>query len=235
MRLYCPDCGSAIPADDMNLDTALAKCRGCDSVFSFKEAVESERPRLRQAEQPKSSRADTPRPDRLMIEERMGTWTAQWRWFTWHYIPLLFFCIAWDAFLIFWYSMAFGSDDTPWLMIVFPIGHVAVGVGLTYTLLTGFLNRTRVELARSALTVRHGPLPWYRNRTVPTGQIKQLYCEQSSWQTNGQHSFKLCALLKDGRKIVLVGGCPDTEIPRFLEAELERRLRIPDEPVAGEV
>ena len=37
MRLFCPLCGSLIPAEDMNLDKALAKCRKCDNLFGFAE------------------------------------------------------------------------------------------------------------------------------------------------------------------------------------------------------
>ena len=222
----------------MNLETALAKCRECDSVFSFREAVEAEGPRLtvEAAAKPGGKAGPvTPRPGRLVVEERAGSWAATWRWFGWQYVPLAFFCVAWDAFLIFWYSLAFGSKDTPWIMIVFPIGHLAVGVGLTYMVVTGFLNRTRIDLSRSALTVRHGPLPWIGGRTLPAAQIKQLYCEQVRGQENGQGVYKLCALMNDGRKVVLIGGCPDTDIPRYIEKELERRLRIADAPVVGEV
>jgi len=34
-KLSCPSCGSGIPADNMNLDKAVAKCGSCDGLFSF--------------------------------------------------------------------------------------------------------------------------------------------------------------------------------------------------------
>jgi hypothetical protein len=47
-----------------------------------------------------------------------GVWRASWRWFTPSVIFLVFFCIAWDSFLIFWYSMAFNSKHVPWIAVV---------------------------------------------------------------------------------------------------------------------
>lgn len=35
MKIHCPSCNAAIPAADIHLETAMAKCRQCDAVFSF--------------------------------------------------------------------------------------------------------------------------------------------------------------------------------------------------------
>ena len=77
----------------------------------------------------------------------------------------------------------------------------AAGVGLTYTVLTGFINRTRVEVNRALLTIRHGPLPWVGNRVLPGRSLAQLYGEEViSKSRNGTSvSYSLFAVDREGR------------------------------------
>ena len=39
MKINCPDCERQIPAADVNIQTSLARCTGCDSVFNITEVV----------------------------------------------------------------------------------------------------------------------------------------------------------------------------------------------------
>ena len=59
------------------------------------------------------------------------------------------------------------TNGTPLIAFLLPIAHVAVGVGLTYYTLTRLMNRTRIEVSRDELTIRHGPLPWRGNMDAP--------------------------------------------------------------------
>jgi hypothetical protein len=249
MRLFCPVCGSLIPAEDMNLDKALAKCRECDNLFGFAEAAN---PAGAAAGRDAASVAAAaggaggmggtggdaaailPRPPHMRIEEWGGTWRLSWRWFKWDYVGLLLFCVFWDGFLVFWYTIAF-TKGGPLMMKLFPILHVAVGVSLTYTVLAGFLNRTRVEVSPGGeLSVRHFPLPWVRNRRIPPGQIEQLFCEESSWRNNNRRTFHLSAALVGGGKVCLLSSFHDPGEVKFLEQQIERQLRIKPRPVVGE-
>lgn len=230
MKLHCPDCGSAIAADDLDLSTGFAKCRGCNGAFSFREALETDRQRR---ETNVSTQDAVPRPGKVQIEEWGGTWKARWRWFRWEVLGLLLFCVAWDSFLVFWYTMAF-TKNGPWLMVVFPLVHVAVGVGLTYSVLTGLLNWTTLELTHHALSIRHFPLPWLGNRTIGAMEIEQLYCEEGRRYNRGGTTFNLSAMLRGGRKVKLLRGFDEPDIPLFLESELERRMGIAPRRVVGE-
>jgi hypothetical protein len=40
--VHCPECGAQIAADDLNIQTFMARCRACDSVFSFADAARAE-------------------------------------------------------------------------------------------------------------------------------------------------------------------------------------------------
>lgn len=228
MTIHCPDCGIPVPAEQVNLDTGLAKCLTCNAVFNVKDRMELRKQRGRTA-----SAQIVPRPAKMKVEQFAGSWTVSWRWFGFQYVAMFVFCIAWDSFLIFWYKMAF-RDEAPWIMIVFPVGHVAVGVGLTYTALAGFLNRTRLILGHGQLTVRHGPLPWWGNRDMATADIRQFYCEESRVRNNQGSGYQLSAMLKDGRKVKILSGFWSWDEAKFLECELESRLGIKPQTVVGE-
>jgi len=233
MTPFCPKCGRPIPVDDVNLSTGLARCRACNNLFNIGASV----PPAPAARPGPSSTPILPVSRRLHISEFAGVLRIHWRWFTPAYIFIAIFCVAWDSFLIFWYSMAFGDHQAPWIMKVFPIGHVAVGVGLTYTALTGFLNATSVTAGQDVLTIEHGPLPWFGNRTLPAGSIRQIHCEQrraGNNNTNNSYTYDLFATLSDGQRVKLLSGFNDPSEPRVIEQRIETHLRIPNQPVVGE-
>src|SRR5436309_664330 len=124
MHLSCPDCGADVPAEDINIDTGLARCRACNGVINVKEAVGAERPAP-------VKRPRVAQPRAITVEDLGGTGLRLTRsWFTWAVLFMTVFCIIWDSFLIFWYSLAL-QPGTPWIMAVFPILHVLVGVAIT--------------------------------------------------------------------------------------------------------
>ena len=234
MHLNCDSCGTQIPAADIDLATALAKCRACNAVMNFADRL-GVKPRAGLA--PRGERPRVPQPEGIRVEETGNGLRVSWRWFSGMFIFLLFFCIAWDSFLVFWYTAAFGMG-APWIFKVFPIIHLAVGVGLTYFTLAGFLNRTTLELTPDALTVRHGPIPWGGNLTLPVLELVQFYCQERYQPTRRGRpllTFQLCAVLKDGRKVSVLTGLDEREHVLFLEQTLEKWLDIKDQPVGGEM
>ncbi len=244
MKLECTECGTPIVSQDIDLPTKMAKCRACNAVFSFADrvlpAAMEQRPRIR-----------APRPEGLEVRETFfepnepgyrdaprsrGTVTIVRRWFAPQFIFLLFFCIAWDAFLVFWYTNATqGPGAFAWIAAIFPIAHVAVGVGLTYYTIAGFVNHTTIKLDEHNLSVRHAPLPWKGNHTLAREEIRQLYCEhQVSEGKNGpSHSYHLSAVLADGRKVRL--AAMPVEQGKYIEELLEDKLGIENMAVPGEV
>jgi hypothetical protein len=161
---------------------------------------------------------------------------VSWRWLELQHFFTLFFVIAWDAFLVFWYAKA--VPDGEWLTIVFPIAHVAVGVGLTYSTLTGFLNRTTLRAHDGTFRVTHGPLPWRGNAMLAGVEIRQLYvtADTVTDSENGKSSttYQLCALLTDGRERKLVKGLKERNEAAYLEHVFEKALGIEGASVPGE-
>ena len=234
MKIDCHECGSRILAQDLDLPTSMAKCRNCNAVFSF--ADRPDRAPIVQRE-----RLRAPRPDGLDVREtspdpsepgyrnappKSGTVTIVRRWFAPQFIFFAFFCVAWDGFLVFWYSnLTSGPDSFSIIAAIFPIAHVAAGVGLTYYTIAGFLNRTTIHLDERSLSVRHAPLPWKGNHTLDREDIKQLYCSErfssgrpgDGWNQHGSWNYQLNALLQNDTKVTLLHGLLEPEEAYFLE------------------
>lgn len=232
MQLHCESCNNLIPAEDIDLGTTLAKCRACNTVMNFGSQLG-----VQARGETARTRSPVPQPASFRVEETGNGIRITWRWFAPAFLFLLFFCIAWDSFLVFWYSMAFGTN-APWIFKVFPIAHLAVGIGLTYFTLSGFLNRTVIELTPELLKVEHGPLPWPGNRTLPVLDVDQLYCKdrfQPVQRGRPSLTYQVCALLKDGRTVTLLSWLTERDQALFVEQTLEKWLGIPDRPVGGEL
>lgn len=224
VEIHCPNCEARIPAADINITALVAKCGQCDRVFRLPEAVVGE----------DGSVPDEPLacPSGIVVEADFGDRLVIRRsWFTPALFFLLFFCIAWDGFLVFWYSMALfgnpanGNAGFEWLAILFPICHVAVGVGLTYSVIAGFLNRTWITVDRELLRIRHAPVPWRGNRSLSVEDIKALESEYTH-NSNGNGQLALCVHHEDGRQVTLLTGL-DERHTRYIGTEVARFLNVP--------
>lgn len=217
-----------MPPGNVNVQTSIAKCDSCGAVFGFASQVPGSTAAYgkRQVEMPKGYRLEMDGADLLIIR----------RWFGAKYVALLFFCVFWDGFLAVWYYIAF-TKDSPLVMKVFPVLHVAVGVGITYAVLAGFLNRTKIRLNPAELEVKHYPVPWPGNRVLQRQELDQLFCEEKLGANKNTvtYSYDLLALMRDGRRIKLVSSMDTPEQALFLEQKIERHLGIADRPVAGEM
>jgi hypothetical protein len=222
MRLLCENCEAPINAEDVNLESGLARCRTCHAVFRFEDQLDGQRP-------------DAPRPASITAEEGMGRLTYRHRWFSPKYFAFVVFLAVWFGFLAFWY-IGVAAAGAPLLFSLFPLIHVAAGVFLAYLTLAGFLNTTVVELDRGRLSVRHGPLPWPGGVDLSTQELRQLYCEEkvTSGKNGPSYSYQLHAVLPDGSRKKLLSGLDSPDVPRYLEQRVEEFLRIRDERVAGE-
>jgi hypothetical protein len=232
-QLACKACGKAIPAADVNIDKAIARCLACNAVFSIAGAAAEER-----------ERPTVPMPKRFQVEGWGPELTITRRWYTHGLWFLLAFCIFWDGFLVVWYAAGIGTilggreaSFMGWIMLAFPILHVAVGVLLTYATIGGFVNRTVLRVAGGELAIWHGPLPWPGQRRLMTSDIRQLYCTQTSHRRKhgSSFTFNVAAQTSGGDKIDLLTGLDELDQALFIEQRVEQHLRIRDERVPGEV
>ena len=226
----CPNCGSPLRADDWDRSAGLITCSFCKTIISTSAA--------RQKAEPTEfrERAEVPLPPRLTCRETpMGT-EISYRWFTPAVLFLLFFCIAWDSFLVFWYSIAF-TQGAPWIMVIFPIAHVAIGVGLSYFVAASIVNNTVIRVDGRTLSITHGPLPWRGSVSIPAETLDQLYCKArvSSSRNGTSTSYEVWTTLLNGTSRKLVSTGLDADQALFIEQKIERALGIKDRAVPGEM
>lgn len=229
MKITCPHCGSGIAPGDINVQATIAKCAYCGEVFSFVKQVGGTVDAL-------PSKAPVEMPKGISISNQLDDTVITRTWFSWQYIGLLIFCIFWDGLLVFWYSIGFHAH-APLIMFVFPLLHVAAGVFLTYTMLAGFFNHTEFRINNRWITVRHFPLPWPGNKTMPVENVEQLFCEEKVVRgRNGtSHTYSVMVIMNGAERLVLVSGLEQPNHARFIEQEIESRLGIADRLVAGEM
>ena len=234
MKVDCPHCHATVPAEHLDLPTRTAACPRCDhlSHFDFPSGEKSTPAALgAPASQPKPLPANP--PGGIRLDQTVRGVRLVRRWFSPSLIFLAFFCVMWDGFLIFWYSAALGGfakesgDPFNWLMVLFPLGHVAVGVGLTYSTLAGFLNRTVVEISVDRLRTRRGPLPWWGSRDLATLEVTGIE-RDTSYQSNGSQRYTVSAAMRDGQTKSLLTGLPRKQAT-YCQRWLQQELGLPAE------
>lgn len=228
--LLCPHCSAPL---QVHPKAVFLVCSYCGTHLQV-EGTEGAR-RLA-IDQGMAERAPVGLPAKFAVERLGNRLTLHWRWWTPALFFMLFFCIAWDSFLVFWYSMAVGTS-APWIFVVFPIAHVAVGVVITYATLAGFINSTTVEIGQGILRVAHGPLPWQGNQSLNTADVDQLYCTRSASKSEDSESlsYNVMVRTKTGRNVKLVSRLEDLDQALYIEQEIERHLGIADKAMSGEV
>ena len=159
------------------------------------------------------------------------------KWFSWKVVGLTAFALFWDGFLINWYVNLAPRMKDP-MAFYFPLLHVAVGLGITYYVVAGWFNRTRILVGSGRLTVRHSPLPWFGNTEIDSSTLTQLYTQERVTHSRRGPSysrFEVRAVTQDGRNTKLVGGLETSEQALSIEQEVEKRLGLRDVPVAGQM
>ena len=238
MRISCDSCGAPIPAGDVNIERLVAKCRRCDSVFAFGSRLgHAPAPRVRPP-LPRGIRIESGEPPlpreggyRSAPSAERGPLVISRRWFRMHHVFMLFFTIFWDGFLVVWYSTGIASG-APLEMLLFPLLHVAVGIGITYGVLMGLINRTTIRVEAGTLTVRHGPLPWFGNLTIDATRLRQLYLRRQNHRTKNGGSYSTWRVLAETdtlEALPIVGKLHDRDQAEYIEWAIEGHLGIEDD------
>ena len=168
-----------------------------------------------------------PIPDRIELLPGLDALTIRRRWRSWKLVPLLIFVIAWDSFLFFWYSMALSSKGAPWIAIVFPIGHLAVGVGLTYFVIASLLNNSDVILSPSRAAVRTYPIPWPADRELSPGDIADTRVKPAG-RTLNTDTYEIRYRTRANREKKLVGGGLTDDEAVFIEYHIRKTIGLAD-------
>lgn len=229
MNVFCPQCGVAIAAKDVNVCAKAAVCAACDSVFDVRGAVGGERPifnpfmRVRQR-----------RPWYFQVSNRRHRLLIRWSWFS---IVLIPFGIIGVGCSLAGSGMCYRSMAENAGYVSLASGAVFCGLGLvTVIVVIGIgINRTDIIVTQGELRIRHRPIPFYKGVTIPLEAIEQLFCQKVEGRSSGEpEKFQLMARLKNGDTRLLVDLFDKIGHARFVEQRLEARMGIRPRRVEGE-
>jgi hypothetical protein len=108
---------------------------------------------------------------------------------------------------------------------------VAIGLFFVYATLAILLNRTIIKVTSEFITVRHGPLPWWGNRSLPIDELEELYCYKHTRRDSVSVWYSVNALTKGAKKVDLVTDLHNVAEALFIKQELKRWLKIDDDGV----
>ena len=156
------------------------------------------------------------------------------KWFGWQIVLMTPLAMLWCGTLFNLYSEV-GESGEP--MPISPLLHVAVGIGLIYYVVAGWLNRTHIFVSRGKIAVRHRPIPWLGNKELKASNVRQLYVKEKFLRSRrGPYvTYQVHALTRTRRNIKLVSGLETSEQALYIEQEIEKYLGIEDIPVEGEI
>jgi hypothetical protein len=229
VKVVCPSCGAAVAPGDINITAMSAVCRGCGEVFTLTAEPVATVP------QPPP---DGARPSRVVVEDIGGAMRLGWSWWEWQYLVLGFFCVFWDGFLVVWYAIALGifgnshgqGHGMEWVMVLFPMIHVAIGVWLTYSVVAAVVNRTTIDVDAERIAARIGPLPWRGgNVSIERAQVRQLHVVRT--ETRGRNgvsvSYSLAAELASGGRQWISRRFAGRDHADFVARMIASALRVP--------
>lgn len=231
--LACDRCGGRIRASDVDLGARTATCRPCDHVRSF--AGQIPRPRLQLPRGIVVEHVDPPaRPDaayreahprerrELVISQRP---LASHRWVGAAAAAFWNLCIA-----VFCALAGLGSDRALGPLLVLGVFWM-VGLGLAYGALTAFTNRTVIRVADLAVTVRCGPVPWWRDRAaIATARLRRLHVRhrREASDDGSLSTWDVLAETDDAEPVPLVVRLPDPKQAAYIARAIEEHLGIGD-------
>ncbi len=227
MPIRCPQCGREVPADDVNLEQALGRCKACNIVFSCAQAPGAA---------PRPAKPQIGMPPNFTLTHEGPEFVLTRRWYTPAAWGLVLFCMVWDGIVGFFIVMAW-THNGPLGVKLFPLIHGSVGVLVTYLCAAMFVNRTTIRVDPQGVSVAHGPLPWPGAASFQRGELQQLFCEEKVTSTkNGvNYTYNVVAIRRDNTRVPFVSSLDKPDQALFIEEKVEALLGIQDRPVAGEM
>lgn len=193
MKLICPNCGTPIPARQVNVQTMTAACIHCDAVFAFdRDALLAERGKRRKLITPDGFTVDEA-DERLHIRVQIRRILGPLEWFS-----IVFFVLGTlvltPVSVAAFASWSTGLESVALLFLSLLAGSFAAF--FAYCLAFFAVSHADIDLDDTWLTVSYSPLPWISHR-IPAEQIEDFELEQIENSFNYVH---LIAVTEDGRR-----------------------------------
>lgn len=234
MNVFCPQCGTKIPVEGMNLKKMSALCQSCQTPFSLSVNIDERGQRTRRYPAvPKNVR----QPLLIRVSESPTELRIERPWFSIDKLFYLVIGLVVDGFLVGSYYEALITNKTivgfPW-----PLLSMGVSVLLTYKIIQHIVNRTEIRVSAGSVTFADRPISLEPPQRLGVGEIDQVFCRQAGTGPNevssGLESFEVVAIDKAGTHHCMMRGLKEISHAQYIERRIETYLGITDRWVAGE-
>ena len=126
-----------------------------------------------------------------------------------------------NLYLILWVSWVISSTGgLRRSSLAFDISVLFVG----YVGLSRILNKTIVEIANRTLFVKHGPIPYPRNRAIAVENVTSVYCEKIEGKP-ARYTHNIRVIIRNGKGVTLLGGLHEESIAQSIVIQLKKWIR----------
>lgn len=153
-----------------------------------------------------------------------GRFLANVRWYRPELVFWTFFVIFWDGSLVLFYALILASGAPDIMLVLLPLLHVAVGIGVTWYVLALWLNRTTIEVAEGRVSCRCGPIP-APGQTTESIALDQV--DRFELEPLGDRSTPTCRVLartRDGKSVRVVPPLPNQHVAAYVQRCLQAQL-----------
>jgi len=171
-------------------------------------------------------------PEGLDVSQQADAVVIRRSWRNLMVLPVFLFLIPWFGFLGFWYYHAFTAKHSPPMMFLFPLFHVAAGVGLGYFAVASLVNATNVSISTTSVSSKTGPLPWWGDRSVPAEAVRGLIVRERRGN-RGSVSYALMYVDAANKERPLLSPTPRREQADFIAASIRTLLGLTESPSAS--
>jgi hypothetical protein len=137
-------------------------------------------------------------------------------------LPILVFAGVWDSFIIFFYMAMIRATRPPTLgFFLFPMGHVLVGIFVTWQALVKTLNHSRLTLDRTAFVVTQAPI-WARGARFDASEIERFELRET--ESRRAVTWSIRVLTRDGKATRLALPLDQRDHVGFVAGKLNAAL-----------
>lgn len=226
-QLRCPKCATPIPAEDINIDSLIGKCRNCHAIFE----VDEEMDRQHQDSEREEERPNIDLPRGFEVQQGVSTLDIRINWrktrMIWFYV---LFSLFWNGVTFVFVGIAISANSLPIALAISV--HFMIGIAFLLYTISLLINTTHIHVSTHGLRIKHGPMPvpFHPKRNIPRTQLEQLYVEEYvASRTNGRPNmaFRLRAVVAgQDKRPQLMRGLKKPEQALYLEHEIEKFMGI---------
>jgi hypothetical protein len=157
--------------------------------------------------------------------ETGGGLTIRRTWRNWKLLPMALFAVIWDGFLIFWYHQVLSKANPPLIAVLFPIGHIAVGISITYYVIAATVNKTDIIISSSGVRTVSSPFPWFGNKVIGRTDVTSVRARERVGN-RGSISYSVVYVDGERREKTLVSSLAQDDQAEFVATTIRNALSL---------